>query len=118
MKAPTRAGEDLPFFRQPGEIINATLFYERGRFSARVAYNRTDEQLYTLGSNLLNDIYLLPRHQYDLMARYKLTEKFALSASVRNLTEEKEQFSYGIKNLMRTSRLLGREYRLGVDYTF
>jgi TonB-dependent receptor len=118
VKAPTRAGEDLPFFRQPGEIINATLFYERGRFSARVAYNRTDEQLYTLGSNLLNDIYLLPRHQYDLMARYKLTEKFALSASVRNLTEEKEQFSYGIKNLMRTSRLLGREYRLGVDYTF
>jgi TonB-dependent receptor len=118
VKVPTRPGEDLPFFRQPGEIINATLFYERGRFSARVAYNRTDEQLYTLGSNLLSDIYLLPRYQYDLMARYKLTNKFALTASVRNLTEEKEQFSYGIRNLMRTSRLLGREYRLGVDYTF
>ena len=38
--------------------------------------------------------------------------------SVRNLTEEKEQFSFGVRNLLRISRLLGREFRVGVDYTF
>lgn len=118
VKIPTRPGADLPFFRQPERIYNVTLFYERLRFSARLAWNRADEQLYTLGSTLLDDVYLLPREQYDLQLRYKLTDRFAVSFAIRNLTEEKEQFSYGIRSLMRTSRLLGRDYKLGVDYQF
>lgn len=118
VKVPTRPGADLPFFRQPSEIRNATLFYEKGKFSARVAYTYADEQLYTLGSALLNDVYLLPRHQYDLLVRYRINDHFAISGAVRNLTEEKEQFSYGVFNLMRTSRLLGRDYKVGVEYTF
>jgi outer membrane receptor protein involved in Fe transport len=118
LKVPTRPGEDLLFFRQPKEIVNATLFFERGRFSTRLAWNRTDEQLYTLGSNVLNDVYLRPREQFDLQMRQKVTEHFSATLSVRNLTEEKEQFSFGVRNLLRISRLLGREFRVGVDYTF
>lgn len=118
VKVPTRPGEDLLFFRQPKEIVNATLFFERGRFSTRLAWNRTDEQLYTLGSNVLNDVYLRPREQFDLQMRQKLSERFSATLSVRNLTEEKEQYSFGVRNLLRISRLLGREFRVGVDYTF
>ena len=118
LKVPTRPGEDLLFFRQPKEIVNATLFFERGRFSTRLAWNRTDEQLYTLGSTVLNDVYLRPREQFDLQMRQKVTEHFSATLSVRNLTEEKEQFSFGVRNLLRISRLLGREFRVGVDYTF
>jgi len=118
VKIPTRPGADLPFFRQPSEIRNVTIFYEKGKFSARIAYIYADEQLYTLGSDRLSDIYLLPRHQYDLLVRYRINDRFAISGAVRNLTEEKEQFSYGFFNLMRTSRLLGRDYKIGVEYTF
>ena len=115
---PTRRGEDLPFFRQPSSIANATLFYQYGKFSGRVAWNRSDAQLYTLGSDVLNDVYRLPREQYDVLCRYKITQHFSLSASVRNLTREKEQFSYGVKSLLRTSRLLDRDYKLGAEFNF
>lgn len=118
VKVPTRPGEALLFFRQPGEIVNATLFFERGRFSTRLSWNRTGEQLYSLGSNLLNDTYLRPRAQFDFQVRQKFNEHFSGTFSVRNLTEEKEQYSLGVRNLLRISRLLGREFRLGLDYTF
>jgi len=115
---PTRMGEELPFFRQPESIVNVTLFYERGKFSGRIAWNRVDEQLYTLGSTVLGDIYLLPREQYDLQLRYRINDKFSIGASVRNLTREKEEYSYGIRQLVRSSRLLDRDYKVGLDFNF
>ncbi|MFM9092315.1 MAG: hypothetical protein ACKOUK_11345, partial [Verrucomicrobiota bacterium] len=87
-------------------------------FSTRLSWNRTGEQLYSLGSNLLNDTYLRPRAQFDFQVRQKFNEHFSGTFSVRNLTEEKEQYSLGVRNLLRISRLLGREFRLGLDYTF
>jgi TonB-dependent receptor len=115
---PTRVGADLPFFRQPESIANVTLFYDRGRFSGRIAWNRVDEQLYTLGSNTLNDVFRLPREQYDLQLRYRISDHFAISASVRNLTREKEQFRYGVPGLLRITRLLERDYKIGVEFNF
>jgi outer membrane receptor protein involved in Fe transport len=115
---PTRIGEDLPFIRQPSRIYNFTLFYERGKFSGRVALSHTDEQLETLGSNLLNDRYRVPRDQIDVLLRYRINEHYSITASVRNLTEEPEQRSTGIYHLLQYSRLLGREFKVGVDFNF
>lgn len=115
---PERRAESFPFFRQPGEIVNVTLFYEKNRFSARVAWNRANEQLYTLGTAILNDVYRRPREQYDLHLRYKISNRYKLAGSIRNLTREKEQFSYGVRQLLRTSRLLDREYKLGVEFSY
>jgi TonB-dependent receptor len=115
---PTRPGEQIPFFRQPGKIANATLFYEKHGFSARVAWSYADRQIYTLGSNLLNDVYRNPRGQYDLQLRHRLTARYAITGSIRNLTREPERFSYGVSGLLRTSRLLDRDYKLGVSASF
>jgi TonB-dependent receptor len=115
---PTRPGEDIPFFRQPGRIANATVFYEKYGFSARVAWNYSGRQIYTLASNVLNDVYRNTRKQYDVQLRYRFTSRYAVTAAVRNLTREPEQFSYGINGLMRTSRLLDRDYKLGFDFNF
>ena len=113
-----RPNDDLPFFRQPDQISNVTLFYEKYGFSARIAWNRVSDQLDSLGSAVLDDIYRLAREQYDFQASYRLSEHYSLTASVRNLTEEPEEYSYGIKNLVNTSILLGRDYRLGVNLNF
>lgn len=115
---PTRPGEDLPFFRQPGKIANVTVFYEKFGFSARVAWSYADRQIYTLGSNLLNDIYRNPRGQYDVQLRYRINSRYAITGAIRNVTREKEEFSYGVNGLMRTSRLLDRDYKLGVSFNF
>lgn len=118
LKVPTRPLDDLPFFRQPSSIANVTLFYEKKRFSGRIAWSRSDEQLYTLGSNLLNDVYRRPRGQYDLQLRYKFSDRISANGAIRNLTREKEQFTYGVRQLMRTSRLLDREFKLGVEFNY
>ncbi|MSU48245.1 MAG: TonB-dependent receptor [Opitutus sp.] len=115
---PTRPGEDLPFFRQPGKIANVTLFYEKNNFSARLAWSYSDRQIYSLGSNVLADVYRNPRGQYDLQLRYRINSRYAITGSVRNLTREKEQFAYGVTGLMRTSRLLDRDYKLGVSFNY
>jgi len=115
---PTRRGAEIPFFRQPGKISSVAVFYEKYGFSARVAWTYADEQIYTLGSAPLSDIYRKARGQYDAQIRYRLSAHYALTASVRNFTREPEQFSYGIRSLVQSSRLLDRDYRLGLNFNF
>jgi TonB-dependent receptor len=115
---PTRPGESIPFFRQPSKIRNVTLFYEKGSFSGRVAYSYVGEQIYTLGSNLLSDRYETARPQYDAQVRYRLTSHYSVTASVRNLTREPDEMSFGIKTLVQSSRLLDRDYKVGLDFNF
>jgi TonB-dependent receptor len=115
---PTRRGEDLPFFRQPGKISSVTLFYEKYGFAARVGWTYADEQIYTLGSAPLSDIYRKARGQYDAQLRYRFSAHYSVTASVRNLTREPEQFSFGIRSLVQASRLLDRDYRLGVNFNY
>lgn len=120
VKIPTRRGDDLPFFRQPGKIANFTLFYEKAKFSGRIAWNYADDQLYTLGSNSLNDIYRKPRGQWDLQLRYRISSNYSITGSIRNLTREYERFEYGPShsNLVRTSRILERDYKIGVNVNY
>jgi TonB-dependent receptor len=115
---PTRPGEDIPFSRQPSDIRNFTLFYEKGKFAGRVSYSYTGEQIYSLGSNLLNDRYETARGEYDAQVSYRITPHYAVTLAVRNLTREPEQASYGIKSLVQHSRLLDRDWRLSLDFNF
>lgn len=115
---PTRPGESFHFFRQPSRIANLALFYEKRKFSARVAWSYANEQLYTLGSSVLTDEYRRPRSQVDALVRYSLAKNLNVSLSARNITAEPEQFSYGIKSLLRTSRLIDRDFTLSVSRTF
>src|SRR5205814_896583 len=105
---------DIPFFRQPNRIKNFTLFYEKAKFSGRVAYSYAGEQIYTLGSNLLSDRYVTSRGQYDVQASWRFTTHYSITASVRNLTRVPDEMSYGIKNLVQSSRLLDRDYKLSL----
>lgn len=118
VKVPTRPGAKLPFFVQPSNIANITLFYEKGRFSGRVAWAYADEQLYTLGSVATVDIYRKPRQQYDAQFRYRINGNYSITAAVRNITREPEQFSYDISERMRTSRYIDRDYKLGVNFNY
>ncbi len=115
---PTRPGENLPFFRQPNKIYNVTFFYEKARFSGRVAWSYADEQLYSIGTAFLNDQYRLARGSYDFLFRYRISGHYSITGSVRNLTREPEQYTYGVKSLLRSSRLLDRDYKLGINFTY
>lgn len=118
VNVPTRPGEDFPFFLQPGKLANITLFYEKARFSGRIAWSYMDEQLISLGSNATLDFYRHPRDQYDAQLSYRITPHYSVVASARNLTREPERVSYGFTNRMRTTRDLGRDFRVGVSFNY
>ncbi|MBL9216034.1 MAG: TonB-dependent receptor [Opitutaceae bacterium] len=118
VKVPRRPTEHLPFFRQPSRIYNAALFYERHRFSGRVAWTYSDEALESIGGDVLGDTYVRPRDQVDVQFRYRISQHYAITASVRNVTREPEQRSKGVFQLLHDSRLLGRDYKIGLDFNF
>ncbi len=115
---PRRRNDDLPFFRQPGTIYNATLFYEKSGFSGRLAWSYSDEALESIGGDILGDNYVRARSQVDVRLRYRISEHYAITASVRNLTREPEQRSKGVFSLLHNSRLLGRDFKIGLDFNF
>jgi outer membrane receptor for ferrienterochelin and colicin len=53
-----------------------------------------------------------------VQARYRINKSYSITASVRNLTREKEQRSTGVFSLMQYSRVLDRDYKLGLDFNF
>ncbi|MBL9207181.1 MAG: TonB-dependent receptor [Opitutaceae bacterium] len=118
VKVPLRPNDDLPFLRQPSRLYNVTLFYEKAGFSGRVAWSYADESIETIGADVLNDRYRVPRDQVDVLFRYRINGNYAVTAAVRNLTEEPEQRSTGVFHLMQYSRLLGRDFRVGLDFNF
>jgi len=91
---------------------------KRGRFSGRVAWNYSGEQIYELGEVLFDDKYRTARDQYDLQLRYRISSHYAITASVRNLTSQPEEISRGVRELLYTSRLLDRDYRVSIDFNF
>jgi len=86
-------GEENDVRRQgmPGlskNSINAVLYYDDGRFDARLAYAWRDRYLAQFA-----DLYGIPRFtddygQLDLSVSYRITDRFSIQMQVLNLTDE------------------------------
>jgi TonB-dependent receptor len=83
-----REDDDLPFFRQPDTIANASLFFVYRRFEVRVAMNYRDEYLQSIGGDLTEDVYFAEHTQFDLKLAYDASENLSLFAEVQNLNDE------------------------------
>jgi iron complex outermembrane receptor protein len=66
--------------------LNASVYYENARFSARVSYNYRSEAFgaLTMGSQIVTDAY----HQLDATASWNVTSNIALFATAVNITNE------------------------------
>jgi iron complex outermembrane receptor protein len=74
--------------QQPEFISNATLFYSRGPFEARVSYNKVGRALQQANSDTPErDLFQEPRDQIDAQIRYELGE-FDIVLQAQNITEE------------------------------
>lgn len=68
--------------------FNASLGYEKGPISLRLAASYRDKYLDELGDTREEDRYVEDFIQYDLSARYRVTPQFQLFAEVVNLGDE------------------------------
>jgi len=109
-------------FALPGlsDTANLTLIYERGGFTARLAYNWRDEFLTSSndGSGFNNPIFVEEYGQVDLSLGYEVNDQLSLSFAGINLNEEDSRsFSRSRSDLLFLRENSARFY-LGARYKF
>ncbi|MBT2188319.1 TonB-dependent receptor [Sphingobium nicotianae] len=116
---PGRANKHVPFFNQADRIYNVQLYYERGGFSARVAYSfQGDATGSSFGANPDLDNYRSPRKTVDAQVSYTFNG-FRLSLTGSNLNN---QAALNYRNhdrfFVSSYETYGREFRLGISKTW
>jgi len=98
--------------------VNATLYYDNGRFDARLAYAWRDRYLAEF-----NDLGGVPRFtkdygQLDLSLNYRVTHNLSIQAQVLNLTEESRIDQSSTRYLPFSVSTIDRRFLLGIRATF
>ena len=73
--------------------FNASLFYESGPLSARVAASYVSRNLWAVGGDPSTDIYSQPRLRIDVSAAYAINKHLEVFAEGKNLTNTKLKFT-------------------------
>ncbi len=118
-----RPGEQLPFFNQADLIYNIQLYYEKYRFSARVALAHQSEAIFDeLGPDPENDIFRAESTTIDARLAYQITDDIGIFLAGRNLTDEQD-LTYRNRNERFIAEnpgyeVYGREFRLGLNWSW
>lgn len=111
------SGRALSFPGLSKNNVNLIGYYERGPFSARVAYNWRDEYLVALSASatgIYNDTYK------DLSAslRYDLTDNVSINLEGNNLLDSEQRTYDGVEEGLRTNAVFGRIYKATLSIRF
>lgn len=82
------SGRTIPLPAAAKNTFNLTLGYEKGPLSLRATAAYRDSYLDELGPSQEEDRYVEDHIQYDLSAKYRLTQQFQLFAEFVNLGDE------------------------------
>ncbi|ESQ91296.1 hypothetical protein ABAC460_06940 [Asticcacaulis sp. AC460] len=99
---------------------NATLYYSKGRFEARLSMNYRDEYLSAVPGGFNTDANGMNAATYwDASASYRVTDQLTLSLEGLNLTKETNgTWSDSVARRTTDYRLGGRRIHAGLRYSF
>jgi iron complex outermembrane recepter protein len=102
-----------------GDSQNLVLFYDKGAFEARVAYNRRDEFIQTAANGTGGDpIFVEAQGQVDVSARYDITRNVSVFFEGINITNETVNRRGAFDNQFLSIVESGARYALGARLTF
>lgn len=104
----------------PKATFNQSLFYTRGRFSARASFKYTGEILYQLDTTSASlDRYTRPGRRYDAQLKYQITPRWSVTLDGKNLTNARVNRFFGPDaSVRREEGDSGRSYFVGANYLF
>lgn len=110
----------VPYFNQADEIYNAQLYYEKGGFSARLAWAfQGDASGSSFGSNPDMDNFRSPRETLDAQVSYTFDNGVRLWLTGSNLNDKPAlNYRNGDEFFVSSYELFGREIRFGVSTTW
>lgn len=118
MTIPGRAGKtSLP--RQGDHLINAQLYYEKGDFNIRAAYNFKGKYITEHGTSGLerDDVYYADYSALDANVSFKLSDHITLFAEANNLLNQKLEYYYGDKSRPKQVEYYGMRGQVGVKWS-
>lgn len=101
--------------------VNATLYYDDSKFSAHLSLAYRDAYLTALPfkSEVPDGNYSYPTTNLDASASYAINKHLKITADALNLTNQHaDQYSGKLRKAQRVYSTTGRQFFLGVAYTF
>ena len=108
-------------FDVPGlskDTFNLVLFYEKGPFSGRVAYNKRNDFLEVVSGFGANPEFVNDFSQVDASASWTFNERFTAVFEAVNLTEEQSSKFSSFPNRLRFINDTGRRFQFGLRASF
>jgi TonB-dependent receptor len=117
MRIPGR-DEDVAIPRQADMLYNAAVYFDNGRFAARLAVNYKDEYIEEHGESSTFDRYYGEYTAVDLSVSYQITDQLLAYAEANNLTDEPLLYYVGTKDRPGQVEYYGMRGQLGVKFSF
>lgn len=107
---------------QPGNVINAAVFYKGGPVETRFTFARASGDPSAISTSAVanEDRYDEAYWQLDWTGRLRLTSQVQLTAEVRNITDERKANvqTTAVGNFVRDTSIYGRTFFVGVSFKF
>lgn len=116
---PTGRKVSTPY--QAKELYNLQLFYEKGGFNVRAAFNHKGAYAVSFDANAkntdMNDIYYGKYNSLDFSASYKIGGHFTIFSDVNNVLNEPLMYHFGeTPNRPKQVEYYGVKFNLGLKY--
>lgn len=113
-----RPGEKIGLLNQSPNIVNAALFYEKDRFSFRIAANYRQAFLVEVRDNSGADRYQDKDFHLDLNMSYNFPKNITLFLDANNLTNAPLRYYHGVKSRPEQVEYYSARGRVGVNWSF
>jgi TonB-dependent receptor len=112
------ARENITLPGQSAHVGNASLAFERKRFSSRVALNFNGQYLQEIGGTEEFDLYTKRRMQMDLSVGYVISKQFRVFAEVMNATNQPFETFQGDEDTVVQREFYSWWSRVGLKFDF
>jgi TonB-dependent receptor len=109
----TPANTTAAFPGTSDQIVNASLFYEKYGWSARVSYQWRDDWAETISITGLSDEFRKDYENIDVSLRYQWNDALTLYVDANNLTDETYIVYQGTPQFPTEVEQIGRRYMVG-----
>ncbi len=118
-----RIGEaqQTPFFEQPSQIMNMSIWYQKGRFQGRVAVQYQSESFDEVDDpgDPFGDRFEAEREFWDAQASYKINDHWSVYFNVSNFTNQREIRWFGRDpSRPNTIEQFGSVWRFGLRWNY
>lgn len=87
--------DDVTLPGTPENTLNASLYYEGNKFSARISFNYASDFVSEFGSETFEDIYYDKVTYLDVNASYAISKRFRIFAEANNLLNQPLRYYQG-----------------------